>query len=77
MSKQANLSELTEQALAAIAAATSVKDLDVIRVEYLGKKGQLTALLKTLGQLPAEERSAAGATRRALWSARNSCNEYE
>ncbi|MAV75744.1 MAG: phenylalanine--tRNA ligase subunit alpha [Cellvibrionales bacterium] len=62
MSKQANLSELTDQALAAIAAATSVKDLDVIRVEYLGKKGQLTALLKTLGQLPAEERSAAGAT---------------
>ncbi len=62
MSKQANLSELTEQALAAIAAANSVKDLDAIRVEYLGKKGRLTAQLKTLGQLPAEERSAAGAS---------------
>ena len=61
MSKQANLSELTEQALATIATAKSLKDLDVMRVEYLGKKGQLTALLKTLGQLPSEERSAAGA----------------
>ena len=42
MSKQANLSELTEQALAAISTAASLKDLDVVRVEYLGKKGQLT-----------------------------------
>jgi phenylalanyl-tRNA synthetase alpha chain len=35
--------------------------LDQIRVDYLGKKGQLTALLKTLGKLSNEERPAAGA----------------
>jgi phenylalanyl-tRNA synthetase alpha chain len=35
--------------------------LDHVRVEYLGKKGQITALLKTLGKLSAEERPAAGA----------------
>ena len=34
--------------------------LDAVRVAYLGKKGELTAQLKNLGQLPAEERPAAG-----------------
>ena len=62
MSEQENLAQLTEQALSAIASADSVKALDEIRVEYLGKKGLITAQLKTLGKLPAEERSAAGAT---------------
>jgi phenylalanyl-tRNA synthetase alpha chain len=35
--------------------------LDDLRVEYLGKKGRLTGLLKGLGQLTTEERPAAGA----------------
>jgi phenylalanyl-tRNA synthetase alpha chain len=35
--------------------------LDDLRVEYLGKKGRLTGLLKGLGKLTAEERPAAGA----------------
>ena len=55
-----NVNELLEQSKAAIAAATDLFVLDQIRVEYLGKKGQLTELLKQLGKLPPEERPAAG-----------------
>ena len=54
------LSELIEQAASEIDAATDIAALDAVRVAYLGKKGELTARLKTLGQLPAEERSTAG-----------------
>ncbi len=37
------------------------RGLDQVRVRFLGKKGELTALLKSLGQLSAAERPAAGA----------------
>lgn len=56
-----NLSALTEQALAMVDEAQDLATLDQVRVDYLGKKGQLTALLKGLGKLSAEERPAAGA----------------
>jgi len=54
------LRELIDQAASEIDAATDLAALDAVRVSYLGKKGELTARLKTLGQLPAEERSSAG-----------------
>jgi phenylalanyl-tRNA synthetase alpha chain len=54
------LSELIDQAASEIDAATDLAALDAVRVSYLGKKGALTARLKTLGQLPADERSSAG-----------------
>lgn len=54
------LEELLEQARAAVAAATDLPALDAVRVRFLGKKGQITALLKELGSLPAAERPAAG-----------------
>jgi len=54
------LSELIDQAASEIDAAADLAALDAVRVSYLGKKGELTARLKSLGQLPAEERSAAG-----------------
>ncbi len=44
----------------AIADADTLASLDAIRIRYLGKKGELTALLKSLGKLPASERPAAG-----------------
>ncbi|MBL4681303.1 MAG: phenylalanine--tRNA ligase subunit alpha [Pseudomonadales bacterium] len=56
-----DLKEITEKAQSAIAAAEDAATLDSVRVTYLGKKGNLTALLKGLGKLPAEERPAAGA----------------
>ena len=52
--------DLISEATARIAAANDLAALDAVRVAYLGKKGSLTARLKTLGQLPAEERAAAG-----------------
>ncbi len=54
------LSELIEQAASEIDAVTDIAALDVVRVSYLGKKGELTARLKSLGQLPADERASAG-----------------
>lgn len=56
-----NLQALQSDALQAIHAATDAKALDDVRVRVLGKKGSLTAMLKGLGKLAAEERSAAGA----------------
>ena len=56
-----NLKPLTEEAKAAIAAATDSAALEQLRVDFLGKKGRVTELLKGLGKLSAEERPAAGA----------------
>lgn len=55
-----SLSELLEQAEAEISAAADLAALDAVRVQYLGKKGELTARLKALGSIPADERPAAG-----------------
>ena len=54
------LSELLEAATSAIDAAEDLAALDAVRVTYLGKKGELTARLKSLSDLSAEERPAAG-----------------
>ncbi len=54
------LAALQCAALEAIAAAADLASLDQVRVRYLGKSGELTALLKQLGTLPADERPAAG-----------------
>ena len=55
-----DLQKLTADAIALIDAADNLEALDQIRVNYLGKKGELTSLLKTLGKLPVEEKKAAG-----------------
>ncbi len=51
---------LVSRAQAAIAVALDVAALENLRVQYLGKKGEVTALLKNLGALPADQRPAAG-----------------
>lgn len=56
-----DLDTLVSEASSAINAADELTALESLRVDYLGKKGHLTALLKTLGKLSAEERPAAGA----------------
>lgn len=56
-----NLQNLVSEALEKVDQASDVKALDQVRVDYLGKKGVLTAQLKNLGQLSAEERPQAGA----------------
>ncbi|NKI17106.1 phenylalanine--tRNA ligase subunit alpha [Spongiibacter sp. KMU-166] len=56
-----SLEGLAAEAAAKIAAADDGRVLEQLRVDYLGKKGSITALLKSLGTLSAEERPAAGA----------------
>jgi phenylalanyl-tRNA synthetase alpha chain len=51
---------LRAAALSAIADSQDLVQLDRVRVRYLGKSGELTALLKQLGTLPQDERPAAG-----------------
>ncbi len=51
---------LKSEALAAVAAAADEKAIDEVRVKYLGKKGELTAILKQMGGLSPEERPIMG-----------------
>jgi len=51
---------LVAEARGLVADASTLAGLDAVRVELLGKKGRLTAALKSLGALPAEEKPAAG-----------------
>lgn len=55
-----DLESLEKQAREAIAVAGDLSALDDVRVRYLGKKGEITARLKSLGSLPAEERKVQG-----------------
>ena len=55
------LATIRSEALAAFAQAGSSAELDALRVKYLGKKGELTAILKQMGRLSAEERPVVGA----------------
>lgn len=57
---QAELDKLISNAKAAITNVSDAKALDDIRVQYLGKKGEITARMKQLGSLSAEERPKAG-----------------
>ena len=55
------LKQLEQEALAKIEAASNLKELNDVRVAYLGKKGPITDLLKGMGKLSAEERPKMGA----------------
>ena len=54
------LAAIRQQALEAFQAAQDSAALDALRVQYLGKKGELTAVLKQMGKLSAEERPVMG-----------------
>jgi len=56
-----SLKDILATAQNAVSSAADTAALDNVRVQYLGKKGELTGLLKSLGKLPTEERPAAGA----------------
>ncbi len=55
------LENIRQQALAALENAASPAALEELRVKFLGKKGELTAVLKMMGKLSAEERPIMGA----------------
>ena len=52
---------LRETALAAVRTAATATEIEALRIAYLGRKGDLTAALRAVGQLPAPLRPAAGA----------------
>lgn len=54
------LDAIKAAALAQLGKATNLKELEDLRVKFLGKKGELTAILKQMGQLSAEERPVMG-----------------
>ena len=54
------LESIRRQALDAVAAAADPAQLEELRVRFLGKKGELTAILKQMGKLSAEERPVMG-----------------
>ena len=56
-----DIEEILKRARSAVAEAVDQRALDDVRVQYLGKKGELTGLLKNLGKLEPVERPAAGA----------------
>ncbi|MGD0466030.1 MAG: phenylalanine--tRNA ligase subunit alpha [Gammaproteobacteria bacterium] len=58
MQKQAK--DIITEALEAVAHATSEPQLEQLRVNFLGKKGRLTELLKTIGEIPADQRKTLG-----------------
>ena len=51
---KAELEAIAKQALEELKGAQDLKVLDAVRVKYLGKKGELTAILKQMGKLSAE-----------------------
>ncbi len=54
------MQKLRDASLQAVSQAPSMEMLEEMRVKYLGKKGELTAILRQMGKLSAEERPAMG-----------------
>ncbi len=57
---KAELEAIEKRAFEELEQAADLKALDAVRVKYLGKKGELTAILKQMGKLSAEERPVIG-----------------
>lgn len=58
---EAQLAALREEATAAIATTETLDQLEQLRINYLGKKGQLSVVLRGMGKLTPEERPQIGA----------------
>ncbi|MBQ2444501.1 MAG: phenylalanine--tRNA ligase subunit alpha, partial [Clostridia bacterium] len=54
------LEKIRQSALEAVKSADMMQDIEALRIKCLGKKGELTAILKQMGKLSAEERPAIG-----------------
>jgi phenylalanyl-tRNA synthetase alpha chain len=55
-----SIKQLLQVARAAIEGCSDARELDALRVQYLGKKGEITALLKSLGAMEPEQRRSFG-----------------
>jgi phenylalanyl-tRNA synthetase alpha chain len=58
---QNNVDAIKNAAIAEVASAGDLKQIDEIKIKYLGKKGEITQLMKTMGSLSEDERPAFGA----------------
>lgn len=67
-----DLRTVRDEALSGLAAVSDAAALEQWRIDYLGKKGKLTSLLRGLGALPAADRPRAG---QALNEAKNALEE--
>ncbi|SYZ73192.1 phenylalanine tRNA synthetase, alpha subunit [Candidatus Zixiibacteriota bacterium] len=61
MSGTAQVEQILAEALAAVETASSLADLEAIEIKYLARKGLIPSILKSLKDLPLEERKAVGA----------------
>jgi phenylalanyl-tRNA synthetase alpha chain len=66
------VTDLQSRALAEISASDDLQQLDDLRVRYLGKKGEITAQLKSLGSMESEQRKSFG---QAVNAARDALNQ--
>ncbi len=57
---ETTVEDLRQEGLAALAACETLDDCEAARVEYLGRKGKVTALFQRLGELEADEKPQAG-----------------
>ena len=69
------LEQIKQQALDALNNAVTPADLEELRIKYLGKKGELTAVLKQMGSLSPEERPVMGQIANAVRADIESCLE--
>lgn len=60
MDMQVQLQKIQDEAIAQLEQISDKAGLEALRLKVLGKKGELTLLLRSMGQLPAEERPKAG-----------------
>ena len=58
---QNNATQIAERGIAAIQSAENTQAIELIKAQYLGKTGELNALLKQLGALSVEEKKTVGA----------------
>ena len=54
------LEDIRQKALNELENAASIQDIEAVRIKFLGKKGELTGILKQMGKLSAEERPVVG-----------------
>ena len=54
------LKQIQQKALSAFQDAREIKDVDDLKVKFLGKKGELTAILKEMGKLPQRKDLSSG-----------------
>src|SRR5258708_1663189 len=60
MTPQETLTRIADEAKDALTRANTTTEIDAVDVEYLGRKGLLTGLLRLVGSLPADERPTFG-----------------